>query len=746
MAVPPAGPEVLSHVPREERLHFAVALLLETQSFPLRGVDLECRLQRLLAVNGSTRLAQELCMESTHYGVTLGYLDSTKLQLLLDEASDYAAAFWQRFRQRMRDAQYPGIPELASAFKRQARESGISHNLHLVDLRSTGKGDVVGALWAKTLKSLGMPQEELLQRLQMVAGQVHLRPSMGLHWALPLSAALLRLSGLPEAALGELRHQILSRHHSMSHVFDTRLNLAASMTNKSAMAKLLFEDFRSNFHQIMSDVDDDEEYERRLAALFAACDAHQDGAVDQEELQQALSVCAPPAGLSRLRTLAILQYGGWKAAWQSVGVTPEDLITVARFVALAANLDISYEDAWAIFSTLSPTGEAISYHQLVQHGGDFTLHEFALRAWLACEVGGKMEDVAKRLQSPMLDGDLNLQTFRQVCGVNANPGDSLGLDSSLGPSLGLTKGGLATKPRIPQLKCQPPLTEGEVEAAYGAFKAKYFSVTLGAIRSELTSNTAFSEVLALDRISASIGETMICRYRVPRELQSQLREHSFIALVPSNMYWTSGGGGSWMLGRQTVTEMTGPKFSLNRSGEGVVRLQVWPGVSQLDLGAADLRIFSSPDAMAIGKQVGGSARFQLRPPAPGRVMTESASLTPTSIRLLWEAPHAPMTSRGEREQHFRYVVRGKPMGLEIEQDTDSQERQMVWSHLKKKRTKFLTHEVNGLLPGVRYKFQVHAITDSPILPLREVSTIFNSPALFTSKSFAQTINFLPLFT
>ena len=33
----------------------------------------------------------------------------------------------------------------------------------------------------------------------------------------------------------------------------------------------------------MSDLDDDDEYERRLAALFAACDAHQDGAVDQEE-------------------------------------------------------------------------------------------------------------------------------------------------------------------------------------------------------------------------------------------------------------------------------------------------------------------------------------------------------------------------------------------------------------------------------------------------------------------------------
>ena len=29
---------------------------------------------------------QELCMESTHYGVTLGHLDSSQLQLLLDEA------------------------------------------------------------------------------------------------------------------------------------------------------------------------------------------------------------------------------------------------------------------------------------------------------------------------------------------------------------------------------------------------------------------------------------------------------------------------------------------------------------------------------------------------------------------------------------------------------------------------------------------------------------------------------------
>ena len=52
--------------------------------------------------------------------------------------------------------------------------------------------------------------------------------------------------------------------------------------------------------------------------------------------------------------------------------------------------------------------------------------------------------------------------------------------------------------RIPSLRCQPHLSEQEIEAAYQAFKAKYGSVSLGAIRAELTSNTAFTDVLALD--------------------------------------------------------------------------------------------------------------------------------------------------------------------------------------------------------------------------------------------------------
>ena len=68
-----------------------------------------------------------------------------------------------------------------------------------------------------------------------------------------------------------------------------------------------------------------------------------------------------------------------------------------------------------------------------------------------------------------------------------------------------------------------------------------------------------------DRISASIGETMICRYRVPRELQSQLREHSFIALVPSNMYWTSG----WFHWHLELADF--PKSSWNKK----CGMQIW---------------------------------------------------------------------------------------------------------------------------------------------------------------------------
>ena len=55
-------------------------------SHPIQQPEQPKRSQPAVAVPLSRHRRQELCMESTHYGVTLGHLDSNQLQLLLDEA------------------------------------------------------------------------------------------------------------------------------------------------------------------------------------------------------------------------------------------------------------------------------------------------------------------------------------------------------------------------------------------------------------------------------------------------------------------------------------------------------------------------------------------------------------------------------------------------------------------------------------------------------------------------------------
>lgn len=53
------GERDLSHVDRERRLEHAVAVLLQSQTFPLHGKDLEKQLEQLLQVKGKV-LAQAL--------------------------------------------------------------------------------------------------------------------------------------------------------------------------------------------------------------------------------------------------------------------------------------------------------------------------------------------------------------------------------------------------------------------------------------------------------------------------------------------------------------------------------------------------------------------------------------------------------------------------------------------------------------------------------------------------------------
>ena len=65
------------HVPKEERLLYAVAVVLQSQSFSLRGMDLEKHLEILLDVNGSNALAQDTKCQGRSFGVLGVVLNSS---------------------------------------------------------------------------------------------------------------------------------------------------------------------------------------------------------------------------------------------------------------------------------------------------------------------------------------------------------------------------------------------------------------------------------------------------------------------------------------------------------------------------------------------------------------------------------------------------------------------------------------------------------------------------------------------
>lgn len=69
-----------------------------------------------------------------------------------------------------------------------------------------------------------------------------------------------------------------------------------------------------------------------------------------------------------------------------------------------------------------------------------------------------------------------------------------------------------------------------------------------------------------------------------------------------------GGGGCWMIGRTTpVTEMTGPKFSLNRNGEGLRHRMVGTWVLGWST-QAGTRSRTVPSCLALEKTCQGGTR------------------------------------------------------------------------------------------------------------------------------------------
>eukprot|EP00930_Biecheleria_cincta_P054553 TRINITY_DN4077_c0_g1_i2.p1 TRINITY_DN4077_c0_g1~~TRINITY_DN4077_c0_g1_i2.p1 ORF type:complete len:1655 (+),score=285.53 TRINITY_DN4077_c0_g1_i2:51-4967(+) len=323
---------------------------------------------------------------------------------------------------------------------------------------------------------------------------------------------------------------------------------------------------------------------------------------------------------------------------------------------------------------------------------------------------------------------MSLESFSlAVCGVDVPQRSANASNIS---SLSLPGGRKQAMDAKTVLKSAPQLSHTEAVAAYHALKYKYRSVSLGAVRAEFATNTTFSDVLLVDRISAALGETLFVRYRLSREQQQQLGENPVIALVPASLTWTHGGGGSWMIKKQHIKKLTGPMACLKKTNggvrkEGVVSMQVSPAWQGMVPGPMEFRIFSSPDGIAIGKQIGGAVRVELRPTAPPQLLAEVESLTPTSVRLLWE-PLANSSVNPRTENTNSFMIRAKPLCLETEHECDGQQYSAVWSHHHQKLTQFHCHEIGGLSPGVCYRFEVHTLPKAGPLE-SEVSSPVASP-------------------
>lgn len=259
--------------------------------------------------------------------------------------------------------------------------------------------------------------------------------------------------------------------------------------------------------------------------------------------------------------------------------------------------------------------------------------------------------------------------------------------------------------------CVPQLTPEEVTRLYLEMKRKHGRVTLNHLRGVLNHNLHISDVIAINKAGFSPGETIAVRYRVPRDLEAQLLAKPFIAAVPADMKWTSGGGGTWMLRGVQVTDIPGAKGALGKQKrEGALQLTV-PALGQNgDL--FEVRLFSSPDGLKIGKQVGTAAKFEMLAPPPTQLLVASAGQTPTSLTVLWKPP----TQDFGTNPVIDYVVRGKPVEMDFEERV-STSRDFSdcksWCHVSQSIQQFCSYRLDDLMPGLPYCIDV--------MPLHELS-------------------------
>jgi len=749
----------LDHIPEKERLLHAVAVLSQTRTFPLNGVELEHQLEWLLGIDCGSQLQRRT---------------SLRAQLALDESCDSVWEFCEEEVERLLLESHHHLQEtfedlrcrmfqrhgtLLDAIRAFRRRHGEQRQgtIHLVDTKAspTQTLGAAGSRCATALCDVGLVPNGVRGAtacLQLLSGS--LRSKM----PLPLTVFALRLGCIPLSELAVLRNRLVEKYTTLPRAFDMLGD------SESISAGAFEKEWRALAHKTEASCGSytqSDTLAEQSKLLFMACDDNSDGMLDISDLRHAFSTVAASTTLERLRTSILFKWGGWRPALTAAGINQRDAVTPSTLIALAAPLDVCYEDAKLIFERLDVERNGqISHsaftHRLSIEAEGFTLHELIVRLWLASDAGGPtlLEQLA-RMQVPS-DVALPLEAFATAFfGVRVSEQSrrkfslsrkaySSSLDvSAQSATQRMTSKGASLQPppnaEVPKitprrqsvdcklnltngsapvfLLATPPLTEMEIFVAYNALWEKYGHVTLNTFRMELTCHDFVSDIMALDRAAVSPGETVLVRYRVPGSLRSQLAEHPFIAMVPREMTWFAGGGGSWFTNGHVNSEVSGPKVPLDGQLDGAFQVQV-PSMGWSFNGQhVDFRLFASPDGNKVGKQLGRSARLQLRPPPVPRPLIAADHLTSKSLRLLWEPPlqvhDGGLMGDGTAAapNALSFIVRGRPVGLHFEERVSGEEgpRVPAWSHCQQKMTRLYCHEVDNLAPGMTYRFQVSAV-------------------------------------
>jgi len=472
--------------------------------------------------------------------------------------------------------------------------------------------------------------------------------------------------------------------------------------------------------------------------VFEAFDASGEGILDAVELQLALSAAAPGTSLERLRICVLLKFGTWKFALNSLDLSERDLATPSALTAIAAPLDIPYEDIQVIYNRLDEDGDGeLTWAELTSalntHAEGFSIEELTLRAWNACESGKPLTQQAEQrlprnhaADMPLAQDAFAIKVFgvqvssqaiqeggRRRCTVSMSDRKSIPSAQDLTATLSMksrtrTSSAQLSTSSKPLLPTQPILTEAEALHAYSTLWNKHSRVTMNLLLAELKTHTFVSDVLALDRGQLHPGDTVVVKYRVPRHMEAQLNDTPFVAAVPQRMDWSPAGGGCWRLNGKEYTEIAGPRMVLPSKNQGVIQVQI-PEMSALDNEPLEFRLFSSPDGRKPGKQVGNGARFVLRQVPPQRPHVVSAATTPTSVKLLWEPPPTNRGTGTGTAENRSFMVRGWPLDLNVAEMTPAMPVTDAWSHRNQDITGLSTYAVTNLVPGATYRFEVSEI-------------------------------------